>query len=66
MVGCRGATAEDSLLSLGGDSLQAVALTLELERRFGLAIPKAVFRTSCNIAELSAWIARRRRQGTVF
>lgn len=35
----RGVTAFDSLASLGGDSLQAVTVRLELERVFGVEIP---------------------------
>ena len=59
VVGRGGATAEDDLLSLGGDSLQAVQLMLELERRFGFKVPAATFRRSRNISELTAWIRRR-------
>lgn len=59
VIGCRGATGEDDLLSLGGDSLQAVELMLELERRLGVSAPAPVFRGSRNIAELTAWIRNR-------
>ncbi len=59
VVGCRGATAEDDLLSLGGDSLQSVELMLELERRFGVKLRDVTFRRSRNIADLTAWIRRR-------
>ncbi len=58
VVGCSGATGEDDLLSLGGDSLQAVEVMLELERRFHLHLPEKAFRDSRNIVELSAWIGR--------
>jgi amino acid adenylation domain-containing protein len=57
VVGYSGATPEDDLLSLGGDSLQAVTLILELEQRLGFPLPGAVFRRSRNIAALSAWFA---------
>ncbi len=59
VVGNGGATPEDNLLSLGGDSLQSVELVLELERRLGVGIPQRVFRDTRSIAELSAWIAKR-------
>ena len=56
VVGCEGATGEDDLLSLGGDSLQAVELILELERRLAVAVSLEVFSHSRTIAELAAWI----------
>ena len=59
VVGCRGATGEDDLLSLGGDSLQSVQLMLELESRFGVKLRDAAFRRRRNIADLTAWIRRR-------
>jgi acyl carrier protein len=59
VIGCSGATGEDDLLSLGGDSLQAVEVMLELERRFGVPAPQDVFRSSRSIAELAAWLAKR-------
>ena len=62
VVGCHGATGDDDLLSLGGDSLQAVELILELERRLAVAVSPEVFNQSRTIAELAAWI--RERQAT--
>ena len=59
----RKATPEDNLLSLGGDSLQAVQLALELKRRFGFDIPGTVVRQSQSIHELAAWIGPRRLGG---
>ena len=53
------ATPEDNLLSLGGDSLQAVQLALELERRFAFAPPAKVIRQSQSIRELAEWMKRR-------
>ena len=53
------ATPEDNLLSLGGDSLQAVALALELEARLGVPIPRAVLREALSIRDLAQWMARR-------
>ena len=67
VVGCSGATGEDDLLSLGGDSLQAVQVVLEIERRLGVKVPDTVFRDSQDIAQLSAWIGSRadRRRGAL-
>jgi amino acid adenylation domain-containing protein len=53
------ATPEDNLLSLGGDSLQAVELALELKRVFGLEIPRKVLRQTQSIRDLTGWIAKR-------
>jgi amino acid adenylation domain-containing protein len=53
------ATADDSLASLGGDSLQAVETVLKLEREFAVPIPPEVFRASRSIGDLAAWIAPR-------
>ena len=56
------ATPEDNLLSLGGDSLQAVELALELQREFGVKIPGAVMKHSQSIRSLAAWISGRLKQ----
>jgi acyl carrier protein len=48
---------EDNISSLGGDSLQAIKVALELERRFGIAIPTDVFESTQTIRELARWIA---------
>lgn len=53
------ATPDDNLLSLGGDSLQAVELALELGRAFDVEIPGAVLKHSQSIRQLSAWITGR-------
>jgi amino acid adenylation domain-containing protein len=49
----RGATADDTLLSLGGDSLQAIDVVLELERRLGVSIELETFRQSASIRSLA-------------
>jgi acyl-coenzyme A synthetase/AMP-(fatty) acid ligase/acyl carrier protein len=56
-LGSSGATADDNLSSLGGDSLQAVTIALELERRFPVHIPPATFDASRTIREWAEWIA---------
>jgi len=50
-------TPDDNISSLGGDSLQAVKVVLELESRFGIAIPVGVFESTQTIRELAEWIA---------
>ena len=58
------ATPEDNLLSLGGDSLQAVELALELHREFGVEVPGAVMKQSQSIRSLAAWISGRVKDAT--
>jgi amino acid adenylation domain-containing protein len=57
VLGNVGATAEDNVSSLGGDSLQAVRVALELEKRFGITIPANVFESIQTIQELARWLA---------
>jgi acyl carrier protein len=54
------ATPEDNVLSLGGDSMQAMTIALELEQRFDIEIPIDTFEAAQTIRELSAWIAAQR------
>jgi acyl carrier protein len=56
------ATADDNLLSLGGDSLQAAELSLELEREFDLEAPYEVIVGRQSIRELAAWMSSRLEQ----
>jgi acyl carrier protein len=58
VLGCS-ATADDNLLSLGGDSMQAVTIALELEEHFEMPIPIDAFEATQTIRELAAWIASR-------
>ena len=60
MLGVSGATPEDNLPSLGGNSLQAVIVAAELETHFGLQIPAEVFEERHNIQELASWIEAQR------
>jgi amino acid adenylation domain-containing protein len=56
-----GATADDNLYSLGGDSLQAVDIAAELERRFGVIVPDETMASVHNIRDLAVWIADQQR-----
>ena len=60
IIGVTGATGDDNVASLGGDSLQAVRVALELEHRFRVVIPPRVFQTSGSIGELAKWLAGRK------
>ena len=57
VIGVDGATLDDNVLSLGGDSLQAVNVAIALESRLQIAIPTEVFTSSKTIRELADWIA---------
>jgi acyl carrier protein len=64
VLGNVGATAEDNVSSLGGDSLQAVRVALELEKRFGVVIPANVFESIQTIRELARWLAAQKASRT--
>jgi acyl-coenzyme A synthetase/AMP-(fatty) acid ligase/acyl carrier protein len=57
VLGIGNATPEDSLPSLGGDSLQAVEIMAEIEARFGLVVPEDIFAARSNIRDVASWIA---------
>jgi amino acid adenylation domain-containing protein len=59
VLGTTGATPDDNVASLGGDSLQAVKVAVELETRFRIAIPVDIFESTQTIGELARWIATR-------
>ncbi len=49
----KGASADDDLMSLGGDSLQAVTVALEIEQRLGVAVSPEDIGMSCAIGEIA-------------
>jgi acyl carrier protein len=61
VIGTFGATHQDNISSLGGDSLQVIKIALELESRFGIAMDSESFDASRTIRELTCWIASRRQ-----
>jgi acyl carrier protein len=52
------------VLTLGGDSMQAISIALELEDRFDIPIPIDTFESTQTIRELAAWIAAQRGDAT--
>ncbi len=61
-LGIAGATADDNLMSLGGDSLNATEIALELKTRFGLDVDAGHFESARSIAEWAERIAARRQR----
>jgi len=56
IIGVSGATPEDTIASLGGDSLQEVNVMAELERRYAIAIPDDVVGGQPTIRSLANWL----------
>ncbi len=56
VIGVSGASSEDNMLSLGGDSLGAVDVVLELEREFGVRVPVDAFRDRQSLRDLADWV----------
>jgi acyl-coenzyme A synthetase/AMP-(fatty) acid ligase/acyl carrier protein len=59
VLGVRKASPDDNLQSLGGDSLQAVALQLELEQRFGILLPPALVAQRPSIRRIAQFLLAR-------
>jgi acyl carrier protein len=57
VLGVGDATPEDSLSSLGGDSLQAVEIMAEIEARFGFSVPGDIFAARSDIRDVAACIS---------
>jgi acyl carrier protein len=55
-IGASGVTADDTLASIGGDSLQAVIVAAELERRYAVAIPDHLIEGHPTIREIARWL----------
>ena len=60
VLGVDGATGDDNVASLGGDSLQVQNLVTELERRFSIVIADDLMETTPTIRDLARWIAAQR------
>src|SRR5262249_39364930 len=65
ILGASAATAEDNVASLGGDSLQAVDIMLELGRPFAPSLPPETFNAARSIGELAGWIAAHQAASSV-
>ena len=51
----------DDLFSLGGDSLQAIRVALELERTFGVEVTPESLAESSSVRDVAARLAGKRR-----
>jgi acyl carrier protein len=49
----------DDLFSLGGDSLQAIRIALELERKFGVEVTPESLAASSRVGDVAARLSRR-------
>jgi amino acid adenylation domain-containing protein len=54
-----GASADDNVDSLGGDSLQAITIQTELERQFGIAIPEEIVEQRPSIRQIARFLTLR-------
>lgn len=59
VIGTTWAEPDDNVASLGGDSLSAVRIAVELESRFQISIPPEVFEATPTLRHLALWIASR-------
>jgi len=60
VIGAVGATPDDNVTSLGGDSLHAIKVALELENRFRVVIPPKLFNGMRTIRDLAQWMVSER------
>jgi acyl carrier protein len=59
MLGVRGVCPDDNVESLGGDSLQAVTIQVELEQRFGVLFPGYIIEQRPSIREIAQFLIER-------
>ena len=50
----------DDIFSLGGDSLQAVRIALEIELRFKVSLPIELLESSGGVSQIAAWLDAQR------
>ena len=60
VVGVSGATPDDTIASIGGDSLQTVNILAELERRYAITIPDDLMGERRTIRSIARWIKSQR------
>jgi acyl carrier protein len=60
VVGVSDVTANDTLASIGGDSLEAATVAAELERRYTVVIPDYFMQERLTIREIARWLQSQR------
>ena len=55
-LGIVGASADDNVASLGGDSIQALTVTTEIERQFSVAVPDSLIAENPTISMIAEWL----------
>jgi acyl-coenzyme A synthetase/AMP-(fatty) acid ligase/acyl carrier protein len=56
VLGVRGVSPDDNVQSLGGDSLQAMTIQLELEQRFGMPFPAEIVEQRPSIRKIAQFL----------
>ena len=56
VIGMKGINASDSVASAGGNSLHAVTVVVEIERKYHVALPSGFIEERRTIAEIAQWI----------
>jgi amino acid adenylation domain-containing protein len=64
VLGVQDASPEDNVQSLGGDSLQAITVQLELEQRFGVSLPSVLVEQRPSIRRIAEFLSARSNRGT--
>jgi acyl carrier protein len=55
-LGIAGASADDNVASLGGDSIQALTVTTEIERQFNGVMPDSLIAENPTISMIAEWL----------
>jgi acyl carrier protein len=58
MLGVSGASPDDNVESLGGDSVQAIDVQLKLEQRFGISFPEEIIEQRPSIRKVAQFVNR--------
>ena len=66
VLGVTGATPDDTIASVGGDSLQELGVFFELECRFGIHFPTEMINERPAIRGIASWIAVQIEQASNF
>ena len=65
VLGVSGASPDDNVESLGGDSVQAIDVQLKLEQRFGISFPEEIIEQRPSIRKVAQFVNTRADAATV-